>query len=43
MIVTSATKIARENGCPTLAAPLFLRLGWDAAKLNSAIEMKPWI
>jgi len=43
MRMTSTTKITRENGCPTLAAPLFLRLGWDTTKLNSAIETKPWI
>jgi hypothetical protein len=25
---------AKNAGCPTLAASLFLRLGWDAKKLN---------
>jgi hypothetical protein len=30
-----------EYGCPTLAASLFLRLGWDARHSNSPLQITP--
>jgi len=43
MMVTLAVLTSHGNGCPILAAALFLRLGWDTTKLNFEIGTRPWI